>query len=212
MAQMSCDSALKKYGGIMYDLEIIAAVPEKGTPRDPSLHYCGGWEDYEGMGISVITAYDFVEERYRVFLQDNMNEFKLVVNSREIIIGFNNNRFDDNVLAANGIFIPKGRSWDLWKAITKTQPEGHRKGYDLNSLLKANDIPAKTGLGSESPKWAQTGKWGRNIDYCLSDTTKQVQILRMACNGTLRNPKSGGYMKINVPWEEIKVDEGGVFK
>lgn len=212
MAQVSCDAMLKKCGAIMYDLEIVSCVPEHGVVRDPTLWYCGGWEDYAGMGISVITAYDFVEAIYRVFLQDNLNDFKLLVNSRNIIIGFNNARFDDNVLAANGIHIEKGKSWDLWKAITKTQPEGQRRGYKLNDLLKANNLASKTGLGSEAPKWAQKGQWGRNIDYCLSDTTKQVNVLRLACNGVLINPNGGGYMTIKPPWEEIEVETGGLFQ
>ena len=213
MAQMTqCDTMLKKCGGIMYDLEIIAAIPQQGEPRDPDLYYCSGWEDYEAMGISVITAYDFVEEAYRIFLQDNMHEFKALVNSRNIICGFNNRRFDDNVCAANRIHIPAEKSYDLWIAVTERQPPGQRRGFGLDPLLKANELQAKTGLGSESPKWAQKGEWGRNIDYCLADTRKQVQILRLACNGTLRSPHNGEYLLVTPPWEKIKVETGGLFQ
>lgn len=212
MAQMiDVDNKLKQCGAILYDLEIIAAVPQMGELRDPTISYCGGWEDYEGMGISVITAYDFVEESYRIYLQDNMNEFRTTVNSRNIIIGYNNRRFDDNVLRANSIDIPDAKSYDLWRAITNTQVDGHKKGFNLDAMLVANGLEGKTGLGADAPKQAQTGQWGKLINYCLDDTRKTLYILRLACNGNLRSPKNGEYMKLKLPWEEVQVDSGGLF-
>lgn len=212
MAQIvTIDDKLKECGAILYDLEIIAAVPQQGELRDDSLFYCGGWEDYEGMGISVVTAYDFVESAYRIYLQDNLNELRTTINSRGIVIGYNNRRFDDNVLRANGIDVPESKSYDLWKAITSTQPDGHRKGFNLDAMLTANNLRGKTGLGSDAPMLAQTGQWGKLVNYCLDDTRKTLYILRLACNGTLKNPKNGEYMKVKLPWEEVKVDIGGLF-
>lgn len=212
MAQVvSADSKLKQCGAFLYDLEIIAAVPQVGELRDPELFYCGGWEDYEGMGISVVTAYDFVEESYRIYLQDNMNELRTTINSRNIIIGFNNKRFDNNVLRANGIEVPDEKSYDLWRSITNTQPDGSRKGYNLDAMLLANGLQGKTGLGADAPKQAQKGQWGKLINYCLDDTRKTLYVLRLACNGMLRSPKNGEYMKVKLPWEEIAVDSGGLF-
>lgn len=212
MAQIiDTDKKLKQSGAILYDLEIIAAVPDRDSVRDPSLFYCGGWEDYEGMGISVITAYDFVDEAYRIYLQDNLNEFRTTINSRNIIIGYNNKRFDDNVLRAAGIDVPEKKSYDLWKAITNTQVDGQKRGFNLDAMLTANGLEGKTGLGSDAPKQAQTGQWGKLINYCLDDTRKTLYVLRLACNGNLKNPKNGEYMKIKTPWEEIQVDTGGLF-
>lgn len=195
----------------MYDCEIFAAIPQQGVVRDPRLYYCGGWEDYDGMGISVVTAYDFVEAEYKVYLSDNLDEFKTLTNSRQILIGFNNKKFDDNLLKANNFIIPSEKSYDMFLSIVNTQPPGERKGFSLNDLLKANGLSAKTGLGSEAPFQAQTGQWGKLINYCLTDTKKQVQILRLAGNGLLKNPKNNGFMTVKMPWEEKKIDEGGIF-
>lgn len=211
MAQMSVDQNLAQIEAVVYDVEIISAIPDVGKVRDPDLFYCGGWEDYEGMGVSVVTAYDFVESSWNVYLQDNLHQFKTLVNSRRTLIGFNNERFDNNVLRANGFLIPPEKSWDNWKAVVDTQPQGQRKGFSLNDLLVANGLQGKTGLGSEAPRLAQTGKWGELINYCLSDTARQLKILRLTCSNMLKNPKNGEYMEIKPPWDKIKVDKDALF-
>lgn len=207
----SVDGDLAKCGAVMYDVEIYSAIPEDGVVRDPNLSYCGGWSDYEGMGVSVITAYDFVECQWLVFMSDNINTLRTLFNSRQIIMGFNNGRFDDNVLIANGIDIPASKSYDLWQQIVHTQPPGHRSGYALSKMLEANMIPAKTGHGSDAPRQAQEGRWGELITYCLGDTHKQVQLLRMACAGTMKNPHNGEYMKVKLPWETVDIEMDGIF-
>ena len=208
---MNVDDRLANIGAFAYDLEIISAIQSRGEVRDPSLHYCGGWDDYVGMGISVVTAYDFVDRAYRIYLADNMHELKTTINSRGVIMGFNNKRFDDNVLAANQIFVPEKRSYDLWVETTKTQPDGQRRGFALKDLLKANNLQPKSGLGSQAPAWAQRGEWGKLINYCLDDTRLYVFLLRLALNDMMQNPKGGGYMKIDKPWEMSLVEEGGLF-
>ena len=211
MASVGADSDLAKCGAVMYDVEIFSAIPTEGEAREPDLQYCEGWHDYEGMGISVITAYDFVEAQWHVFMRDNLDSLKTLFNSRRLIMGFNNRRFDDNVLIANGVDIPANKSYDLWQQITITQIPGRRSGFALSKMLEANGIPAKTGLGSEAPRQAQEGRWGELITYCLGDTQKQIQLLRMACAGTMKNPNNGEYMTINLPWETNQVESDGLF-
>lgn len=212
MAQViGVDQHLCQIEAVVYDVEIVAAIPDFGKVRDPNLFYCGGWEDYEGMGISVVTAYDFVDSSWNVYLQDNLHQFKTLVNSRRTLIGFNNERFDNNVLRANGFILPQEKSWDNWRAIVDTQPQGQRKGFSLNDLLVANGLQSKTGLGSDAPMLAQTGRWGELINYCMSDTAKQLKILRLTCSNMLKNPKNGEYMAVKPPWETIKVEKDGLF-
>lgn len=211
MAQMSADEMLAKAGAVMYDIEIFNAIPDEREPRDPDLTYCGGWEDYSGMGISVVTAYDFVYSEMLVFLSDNMKKLGRLINSRRILMGFNNKKFDDNVLRANGIDVPQEKSYDLFLQIVNTQPPGNRKGFKLSNMLTANGIAPKSGLGSDAPRQAQKGEWGDLISYCIGDTMKQVQLLRMACAGTMKNPHNNQYMKIKLPWEAISVEIDGIF-
>lgn len=208
---LGIEDKLAKVGAIAYDVEIISAIPQAGEVRDPSLFYCEGWEDYAGMGLSVVTAYDFVEKAYRVYLQDNLDQLRTLVNSRGVIMGFNNRRFDDNVLAANEIYVPKNKCYDLWEEVVKTQPDGQRRGFTLNDMLKANGLTPKSGLGSEAPGWAQKGLWGILINYCLDDTRLFIFLLRLAMNDMMQNPKGGGYMKVRKPWEVEGAETDGLF-
>lgn len=205
------DDKLAAIGAFAYDLEIISAIPQKHEMREPDLHYCEGWEDYVGMGISVVTAYDFVERAYRIYLADNMDELRTTINSRSVIMTFNGKRFDNNVLAANEIYVPESKSYDLWLEIVKTQPDGQRRGFKLSDLLAANNLQPKAGLGSEAPGWAQRGQWGKLIGYCLDDTRLYVLLLRLAMNDMMMNPKGGGYMKVLKPWDMKGAEIGGLF-
>lgn len=196
---------------VMYDVEILRAIPVKNEVRDQRLQYCGGWEDYEGMGISVVTSYDFVTNDFGVYLQDNLSELRTLFNSRRVIIGFNNRRFDDNVLAANGIHVASEKSYDLFLQIIRTQPEGQRSGFSLKRMLACNGIVEKSDLGSNAPMLAQTGQWGRLITYGLGDTNKQALLMRKAVAGTMVNPNHGGFMQIKMPWEVLGIEMDGLF-
>ena len=50
---------------LVYDIETTKAVPDR-APNVAGIEYCGGWEDHANMGISVICAYDYTTDRYRV--------------------------------------------------------------------------------------------------------------------------------------------------
>jgi hypothetical protein len=56
---------------LVYDLEIIKAIPERDGSRLDGYDYCEGWHDHANMGVSVIGAFDYVEQRYRVFCWSN---------------------------------------------------------------------------------------------------------------------------------------------
>lgn len=197
---------------MFYDLEIVSAIPNDPEPRDPGIYYCKGWDDYEGMGISVVGVYDFVESAYRVYLQDNLDSLRRLIESRSIVCGFVTRRFDNKVLRANAIEIPEEKSYDLWDAIVNTQPPGERKGFKLNNMLAANGVPLKSGDGGDAPKLAQRGEWGKLINYCLDDNRLGVYLLRLACNDVMKSPKTGSYLKVKKPWEHVTVEPGeGLF-
>jgi hypothetical protein len=176
---------------VIYDLEIIAAVPIPSEPVVENLQYCLGWEDYPGMGISVLCAYTTADETYHIYMQDNLHEFQDLVDGCHVVAGFNNKRFDNNVCVANGIKIPDHKNYDMWVEITNTQPPNRRRGFSLDNILKANKYAGKIGHASEAPMLAQTGKWGKLINYCLDDTQKHVRVYRLILADNLLNPKNG---------------------
>lgn len=159
---------------IVYDCEIAKAIPDHNTTMIPDIEYCEGWGDFAGMGISVISAY-VQGEGYRIFMQDNLQEFAhLVVQPDTVLIGFNSKAFDDKLLAANlGLLI---QSWDFlerYKAATAKRPS-------LNDLAIRNGLLGKRGHGAQAPILFQRRRYGALVDYAINDTIQLKKLVDVA--------------------------------
>jgi hypothetical protein len=188
---------------MVYDAEILNAIPVKGEPKIEGIRYCAGWTDYEGMGVSVICAYVW-DSGYRVFLADNMHEFKELAEDPEtLLVGFNNRAFDDSLVRlALGINIEERRSWDLLRAyrVARGQDPGYiAGGANLDKLCKANFLPGKSGSGAFAPILWQQGKHGQVIDYCMRDTDQTLKLLELVMDGRLRDHESGRVLNVQMP-------------
>jgi len=154
--------------GLVFDLEIVKAIPKKGEALVHGVQYCKGWGDHANMGISCLCAYDMVEERMRVFLEDNLDEFFDLCHQRKLLISFNGINFDCKVLKHHGKLPEDAEHYDLlkevWKSIGKRQ-----KGTGLNAMCEANGLGGKTGNGALAPIQWQKEEFGAVIDYCISD-------------------------------------------
>jgi hypothetical protein len=205
----ACESRLKRTTVMMlvYDCEIIKAIQGKGESKLEGIEYCSGWRDFSGMGISCIGAYDYVEGRYRMFLEDNFSEFQALLNSRKVLVGFNSISFDNLLISANGFTIPaETEQYDIlvevWKA-AGLAPEfkyPSHIGYGLADCCKCNFGTGKTGSGGSAPVEWQRGEFGKVIDYCLNDVKLTVQLLQqIMLHGELKNPKNGDVLKMRLP-------------
>ena len=141
---------------VVYDCEIIRAIPDKGSTLIPGIEYCAGWRDFEHMGISVICAYQALEG-YRVFLDDNFEAFKaLARDPNTLLAGFNSRNFDDKLLSATfGITIPPMRSFDLLREIWRAkglEPDSFSPahgGYGLDAMAEEEWAPGQERDGCE---------------------------------------------------------------
>lgn len=181
---------------IIYDCEIIKAIPSRTLE---GIEYCNGWRDFANMGISVICAYDYFKDRYRVFCKDNFEDFQKLVDSTDVIVSFNGLAFDNRLCQANGLNVPDEKSYDLlvevWAAAglgPEYQYPSHT-GFGLDACVKANfPNEAKSGHGELAPIQWQRGEIGAVIDYCLQD----VRLTKMLIDkireiGQLKNPVPG---------------------
>ncbi len=182
---------------LVYDLEIKNPVPPK-NPSDvePNIVYCDGWHDYANMGISCLCVYDLATKRSRVFLEDNLKEFEELAQQSDCLVGFNNMRFDNRVLFANGINLPAEKCYDLlteiWRGLGLGPDYEYRThgGYSLDAMSYANFRSKKDGHGSFAPIWYQYNEIGKVVDYCLKDVHLTHRLLEMVINrGWLWNPK-----------------------
>lgn len=189
---------------LVYDLEIKKAILGKNDQPVEGVEYCEGWKDSVGMGVSCVCCYDYITDRYRVFMEDNMPDFALLVDSREVIIGYNNIGFDNKVLAHMGTD-PSEQSLEYL----------NKKSYDilaeiraagggwcgLDAMVKANGLGAgKTGNGAMAPVWYQAGRIGKLVDYCMADVWLTKKLLDKIIKGeTLISSKTGQVINIRKP-------------
>jgi hypothetical protein len=195
---------------LIYDIEIEKAILGKGETPKTGINYCGGFNDFANMGIACVGVYDFNIGRTRVFLKDNLAEFEKIFCASDCNVGFNNHRFDNRLLIANGLSFPVGKSYDIleevWRGLGLSmtfRPETHG-GLSLDNFAYANFRITKNGKGATAPIDWQEGRRGKVIDYCLSDVEITRRLLQRIVNkGSLKHPKTGEEIKIRKPSPEV---------
>lgn len=192
---------------LIFDVEIKRAILGKNETPIPDIEYCNGWRDFANMGISVICAYDYREERYGVFCEDNLGDFADLVASHDLIVGFNSLAFDNPLCFVNGINVPGSKSYDIlvevWKAAglsPEFQYPSHL-GFGLDAICQVNLGVRKTGNGAHAMFSWQRGRIGAVIDYCLNDVRMTKLLLdRILSCGCIRDPRnSAAVLEIRRP-------------
>ena len=173
---------------IIYDCEIIN-TPDQNPPK--GVKKCGGWRDFGNMGISCICAYDYTTDEYRVFLEDNLEAFQKLVNSHEVIVGFNSIAFDNRLCKAYGLSVQNEKRYDLLCEVraacglSLNFEDGKREEHvslSLDALSERNFGLKKSGHGANAPILWQQGKFGAVIDYCLRDVMLTKKLMDRILN------------------------------
>ena len=198
---------------LIYDCEIIKAVPIDYKNEAPieGIKYCKGWDDHKNMGISVIGCYSNWDKETRAFINEHdfdkamyhgsypLKQFQKMLNMCDVLVGFNNQHFDDNLIKANGFTIPdKVVNYDIlvemWRAVGIQPPFVFptHAGYSLKQTCEANGLPPKTGDGGNAAIMWQRGKYQEVIDYCLNDIKITTELFRAIVenDGWINNPKT----------------------
>jgi hypothetical protein len=190
---------------LIYDTEIIRAIPDRKAPNLDGIEYCAGWHDHANMGVSVIGAYDYGADRYRIFLKDNFAEFVALAAASRPLIGFNSLSFDDRLCAACGITTTP-TDYDLlvemWGAagLGATFNYPTHAGFGLDATAKENLGNGKTGDGARAAILWQRGEFGKVIDYCLEDVRLTKRLIdRVLRDGGLRDPRGSGRLVLRRP-------------
>ena len=193
---------------LIYDCEIIKAIRDPKKVDLVHIEYCNGWDDYENMGISVIGVNFISEEGDGVFSHnDTLNrdsgikEFQHGLDVADVLVGFNNQSFDDKLLKANGFIIPEhivnydllAEIWEGAGLVRKFVYPTHA-GFGLDAICKANGLGEKSGDGANAAILWQKGKHQEVIDYCENDiklTRKLFDLIQE--NGEIRDPREDNF-------------------
>ena len=188
---------------LIYDCEIIKAIRDHKKVDLAHIEYCNGWDDYENMGISVIgvniidkkDGYDLISNHN--IAKDNIAMFQMGLGGTEVLVGFNNQSFDDKLIKANGFVIPETIvNYDLLAEIWEGAGLGREfvypthAGFGLDAICKANGLGEKSGDGANAAILWQKGKHQEVIDYCENDiklTRKLFDLIQE--KGEIKDPR-----------------------
>ncbi|MFH1215872.1 MAG: DEAD/DEAH box helicase [Pseudomonadota bacterium] len=148
----------KRYG--VFDVETKRSADE-----------VGGWHRAERMGISVAVVYDGEKDDFFVYREEQMGELIAHLRRLDLVVGFNNKRFDNQVLSAYTDFdLSKLPTLDILEEVK------NRLGYrlSLERLAEKTLNIQKSGSGLLALQWYKEGRIDKIIDYCRKD----VEITR----------------------------------
>ena len=193
---------------LIYDCEIIKAIRDPKKVDLAHIEYCNGWDDYENMGISVIGV-NFISEKGDNTFNHNDNNigtfdirgFQFGLDAAAILVGFNNQSFDDKLIKANGFVIPETIvNYDLLAEIWEGAGLGREfvypthAGFGLDAICKANGLGEKSGDGANAAILWQKGKHQEVIDYCENDiklTRKLFDFIQE--KGEIKDPREDNF-------------------
>ncbi|MBI3988907.1 MAG: DUF1998 domain-containing protein, partial [candidate division NC10 bacterium] len=156
-------------------------VKERTTPKilvldvetKRSAEEVGGWEHREKMGLAAAVTYDLYEKVFRVYTEEEVNEFLEELSSADLIIGFNLRRFDFGVLKAY-----TDRDLSSLPALDLLERIERRLGFrlSLNHLAQETLGEAKTADGLQSLRWFKAGELHKVIEYCKQDVVLTTRL------------------------------------
>ena len=131
----------------------------------------GGWHRAERMGVSVAVVYDNGKDDFFVYREGEMDKLIHHLKQLDLVVGFNNKRFDNRVLSAYSDFdLCRLPTLDILDVVK------NRLGYrlSLDRLAEKTLGVQKSGDGLQALQWYKEGRIDKIISYCRKD----VQITR----------------------------------
>jgi DEAD/DEAH box helicase domain-containing protein len=160
----------------------------------------GGWHRARLMKVSCAVLYDSKEDRFIDFTENQIGQLIERLQTFDLIVGFNINRFDYQVLKGYSDFDFRTlKNLDILEAVEKYL--GFR--LSLAHLASATLGESKTADGLQALRWWQEGRLLEIIDYCRQD----VKITRdLYCYGRdkghlLFRDKNNHLVRIPVEWQ-----------
>ncbi len=165
----------------------IAALPEHFGVFDLETKFSaeevGGWQNVEKMGMSLGVVYDSVLDGYVTYLEEEVESLMEHLHSLELVVGFNNKRFDNRVLYSYGkTGLDELPTLDLLEEIQKHL--GYR--LSLNGVAEHTLNVKKSGDGLMALQWYRQGNYEMLRKYCMKDVeiTKNIMLFALQ-NGFL---------------------------
>lgn len=125
-----------------------------------------GSGDFSNLELTVVGVHDSDTNEYRSFLKDELHELWPLLESADILVGYNSDHFDIPIL--NRYYagdLTKIKSVDLLREVRNVL--GRR--LKLDNLAGATLGKNKSGDGLEAQVWWKNGEFEKVRNYCLDD-------------------------------------------
>lgn len=158
----------------------------------------GGWRNISKMRLSLGVAYTD-DEGFLTFTEENVNDLIALLKEADLVVGFNQMRFDYEVLKA--YTADNLRSLPNLDILVDVQSVlGHR--LNLDHLAEFTLGERKSGSGLEAAKWFREGKLDLLEKYCRDDVriTRDLYRFGLEKGFLVYQRRSGGKARIAVDW------------
>ena len=165
----------------------------------------GGWSRADRMGMSVGVIYDSELDGYTTYLEDDISEMIEHLRSLDLVVGFNNKRFDNQVLSAYTQF-------DLYQLPTVDILEEvyTRLSYrlSLDRLAEHTLGSCKTSDGLQALRWFKEGKIAEIIEYCKKDVelTRNLFLHELEHGFLLFKNKAGSIVRLPLQLDKVVLE------
>jgi len=164
----------------------------------------GGWHNKHLMRVATAVAYDSQEDAFEVYGEDRVHDLITKLQTADLIVGFNIEDFDYNVLRGYSSFrFAQLPTFDILKEISKQL--GYR--LSLNHLAHKTLNQKKSADGLQSLQWFKEGKIAEVIAYCRQDVqiTQNLFLFGLANGYLLFETKTGQLVRLPVEWNIKKM-------
>lgn len=159
------------------------------------------FSDPKKLQVSVACIYDFKDNQNKSFLENELNDLFRIIENSSLVIGFNINTFDMQVL--QGYYpgkITQFKTFDLLDDIKKNL--GRR--LSLNDLVSATLGKKKSGHGLHAIELYKQGKFEDLKKYCFDDVILTKELFDYGAeNGEVHYLDYTGKRSIRVNWKHV---------
>jgi hypothetical protein len=159
----------------------------------------GGWGNISRMGMSVGVIYSLGHGTYKIFGEKQVSDLITELQRADLVVGFNNLRFDYEVLHGYTSF--DLRQLPTLDMLVELQNE-LRHRLSLDSIATATFGVEKTAEGLQAIQWYREGKLLDIAEYCCYDVkiTRLVHEYGVQHRQLHYHNKFGKRMSVPVKW------------
>ncbi len=187
------------------------ALPPAARPV-PDIHYgvidietqlsareVGGWHRADLMRVSCIVLYDSKDKIFHEYLEAQVEDLVDHLQRLELVIGFNNNKFDYRVLSGYSDF-----DFHSLPTLDLLENVHGRLGFrlSLDHLARETLGTPKSADGLQALRWWKQGKIREIVDYCAKDVeiTRDLYLFGREHRYLVFKNKAGQTVRVPVSW------------